>query len=194
LPQYVNDEVERGREVFACAHGFIKRLRRKEFAVPPRLMYADLDEADPRSIAIRPSIAFESSPGRFVGIWLTHEPITWELNRRINHAMSKDPSGWIPTKVLRLIEAPNFKYASMPMVRVLWADDTIIDPSIVPPAVQQRACVTTSTRLGAISKGERLALMHFPPAPHTALRLILCLRSPLLCHCDERRPRRAHQQ
>src|SRR5207245_2868924 len=44
--------------------------RRKEHALPSRLLYADLDETDPSGLDLRPSIAWETSHGRYQGIWL----------------------------------------------------------------------------------------------------------------------------
>src|ERR1700748_2625074 len=38
---------------------------KKEFALPSRILYADLDEVDPRKLTIPASLAWETSPGKF---------------------------------------------------------------------------------------------------------------------------------
>lgn len=109
-------------DIYFCPHGFNKPTRRKEFAVMPNLLWADLDEADPRTIKYKPTIAIESSPGRFVGLWFTDKPISEELNQRLSYAVGADNSGWDLTQVLRVPSTTNYKYHSMPRVRILWTD------------------------------------------------------------------------
>ena len=108
--------------VYMCPHGFSKPRRHKDFAVDPRLLYADLDEVDPRKLAIKPTIAIESSPGRYVGYWLTDEPVSEELNRRMSYYIGSDKSGWDRTQVLRVPGTTNHKYKSGPKVKTLWTD------------------------------------------------------------------------
>lgn len=112
----------KGKDVYFCPHGFSKKKRRKEYAVLPHCLYADLDEADPRTIKYRPTIAIESSPDRYVGIWMTDREITEELNRRLAYAVGADNSGWDLTQVLRVPGTTNYKYNSNPRVKILWSD------------------------------------------------------------------------
>lgn len=112
----------RSGDLYMCPHGFTEPIRRKEYAVDPFLLYADLDEADPRDLAIRPSIAIESSPGRFVGYWHTDNPASEDLNRRLAYSVSADTSGWDRTQVLRIPGTRNRKYSPAPQVKVLWAN------------------------------------------------------------------------
>jgi archaellum biogenesis ATPase FlaH len=109
-------------DVYFCPHGFNRRSRSKEEAVIPPMCWADLDAADPRKIDIKPTIALESSPGRFVGLWLTDEPISESLNRRLTYAMDADHGGWDLTQVLRFPGTTNYKYSIQPKVRILWDD------------------------------------------------------------------------
>src|SRR5690606_1870011 len=101
-------------------HGFTKPERNKNFAAIPKLLWADLDEADPRTCAIKPTIAIESSPGRFAGLWLVDAPMTEEINRRLTYFLGADKSGWDLTQVLRVPGTNNYKYNSNPRVRILW--------------------------------------------------------------------------
>lgn len=115
-------------DIYMCPHGFtdlkdgeIPR-RLKESSVDPFLLYSDLDEADPRKLALKPTIAIESSPGRFVGYWVTDKPASEDLNRRLAYSMGGDTSGWDRTQVLRVPGTRNFKYKPAPRVKVLWSD------------------------------------------------------------------------
>lgn len=115
-------EDHRASDLYFCPHGFTEKRRRKAFAVLPRLLWADLDEADPRTIKFKPSVAFESSPGRFVGLWIVDGEITEELNRRLTYLIDGDVSGWDLTQVLRVPGTTNYKYKSQPRTRIMWTD------------------------------------------------------------------------
>lgn len=120
--QFVKDHAD--EDIYFCPHGFNRRARQKEEAVAPSLCWADLDFSDPRVIdqKLRPTIAFESSPGRFVGLWITDEPIPESINRRLTYAIDADHGGWDFTQVLRFPGTTNYKYSSRPRVRILWDD------------------------------------------------------------------------
>lgn len=115
-------EENKDKDVYFCPHGFSEPRRLKIHAVLPKMLWADMDEADPRSIKIKPTIALESSPGRFVGLWMTDQTVTEALNRRLTYSMGNDPSGWDLTQVLRVPGTTNYKYQSLPRVRTLWID------------------------------------------------------------------------
>lgn len=113
------------KNIYFCPHGFNRRVRQKSEAVIPNLLYADLDFADPKDIRPRPTIAIQSSPGRYVGIWLLkdQEVKNWEdLNRRLTYHTEADHGGWDLTQVLRFPGTKNYKYKSEPRVRVMWDD------------------------------------------------------------------------
>jgi hypothetical protein len=112
------------KDVYFCPHGFNRRVRQKGEAVLPNLLWADLDFADPRKLdkALKPTIAIESSPGRFVGLWVLKDQMNEALNRRLTYAIDADHGGWDVTQVLRMPGTRNFKYSSQPKVRVLWED------------------------------------------------------------------------
>lgn len=108
--------------VYMCPHGFSKARRHKDFAEDPCLLYADLDEVNPRTLDIKPTVAIESSPGRYVGYWFTDEPVSEELNRRMSYHIGSDKSGWDRTQVLRVPGTTNHKYKNKPKVKTLWTD------------------------------------------------------------------------
>lgn len=108
--------------IYFCPHGFTKKRRRTEFAVLPKLLWADLDKVDPRKIKYKPSVAIESSPGRFVGLWITDKTVSEELNKALTYELGSDKAGWDITQVLRFPNTINYKYSSTPKVRTLWDD------------------------------------------------------------------------
>lgn len=112
------------RDLYFCPHGFSKPRRLKKYAEIPKLLWADLDESDPRDARdfALPSVAWESSPGRFAAIWRLTDFMTEELNRRVTYHLKADPGGWDLTQVLRVPGTLNHKYESKPRVKLLWRD------------------------------------------------------------------------
>ena len=51
---YINANLD--KDIYFCPHGFDKARRLKEYAVMPKLLWADLDEADPSKMSIMPTI------------------------------------------------------------------------------------------------------------------------------------------
>lgn len=71
-----------------------------------RWLYADLDEVDPRTITPVPTLAWETSPGRYQCLWLLDRDIPRrrleQLNQRMTYYVGADKGGWSLTKVLRV--------------------------------------------------------------------------------------------
>lgn len=120
VPAFIKDNSD--KDIYFCPHGFTRPQRQKAHAVIPSLLWSDLDEADPRTIKIKPTVAIESSPNRFVGLWLIDGPMNESLNRRLSHVIGGDKSGWDLTQVLRVPGTYNYKYNHHPRVRTLWTD------------------------------------------------------------------------
>lgn len=115
-------EEHRDRDLYFCPHGFSEPQRLKPYAELPSLLWGDLDEADPRTMDLKPTVAIESSPGRFVGLWVLNDTMTEELNRRLTYMLGADKGGWDLTQVLRIPGTTNYKYSSLPRVKILWSD------------------------------------------------------------------------
>lgn len=110
----------RSKCLYWCPHGYSKPRGTKQNAVMPNLLWADLDEADPRKMDPKPTIAWETSPGRFHALWVTEEPVNESMNQMLSYAVDADPSGWDITQVLRIPGTKNYKYVPPPKVKVLW--------------------------------------------------------------------------
>jgi AAA domain/RepB DNA-primase from phage plasmid len=117
---FIRDNLD--KNLYFCPHGFSGRSRRKENAVLPRLLWSDMDEVRPEKCKLRPTIAIESSPGRFVGLWLVDQVISESLNKRMSYYLGCDKSGWDLSQVLRVPHTFNYKYQSTPRIRVKWDD------------------------------------------------------------------------
>jgi len=115
-------EDNRDKDIYWCPSGFKDKRRITPFVMEPNLLWADLDDADPREITPKPTIAIESSPGRYVGVWVVDKPMTGDINRRLTYAVGADKSGWDLAQVLRIPGTTNYKYESLPKVRTLWID------------------------------------------------------------------------
>ena len=122
------DEIKRflrryaDQNVYANVCGFKGPRATNDNAVWGPWMYADLDARDPRKIELKPTIAIQSSPGRYVGLWrLKDGDNDSELNRKLTWFLCKDKSGWEGAKVLRLFTGVhNYKYTNEPVVKLLW--------------------------------------------------------------------------
>lgn len=112
-------------DVYFCPVVFSQPRRKKEFALPTNLLWADLDPVHPDKCRIKPSIAWESSPGRYQALWFLTIDIPAEdaasLSKRIAYADGADRGGWDITQVLRIPGTKNYKYEAAPTVKLLYA-------------------------------------------------------------------------
>mgnify|MGYP003385694344 CR=1 FL=1 len=126
IPEFIKENSD--KDIYFCPHGFNRRVRQKSEAVIPNLLWADLDFADPNEIKPKPTIAIQSSPGRYVGLWVLKGPMTESMNRRLTYKVDADHGGWDLTQVLRMPGTRNYKYSSQPRVRVMWDDGKKYSP------------------------------------------------------------------
>ena len=121
VPEFI--EAHMDKDLYWCPHGFDRTRRLKQFAVAPKLLWSDMDEVDPRDLGkLMPSIAWESSPGRYCGLWIIDKFATDTLNQRLTYKIGADKGGWDFTQVLRIPNTKNYKYQSTPRVKLLWSD------------------------------------------------------------------------
>lgn len=121
LPEFI--EKNSDKDLYWCPHGFRSRRRTKDQAEIPKLLWADLDSADPREFGdLMPSVAWESSPGRYAALWVLDSYMTEDINRILTYHLKADPSGWDLGQVLRIPGTRNYKYTSTPKGKLLWAD------------------------------------------------------------------------
>ena len=113
IVQHLEDKA--GDDLYFTPALFKGKRRITQHLLPERSLWADLDPVDPSSLGeYRPTIAWESSPGRYQGIWLLNEPLEGASkggreNHRLTAYINADPSGWDSTQLLRVPGRPNFK-------------------------------------------------------------------------------------
>jgi len=116
-------------DCYFCPIVFRNGRRLTENAKPSRWLYADLDAVNPRRLSLTPTIAWQTSPGRYQALWELDKriPLTQhqDLNRRLTYAVGADRGGWHLTKVLRVPGTFNFKYQPPSKVRVLWSNGPV---------------------------------------------------------------------
>ena len=112
-------------DLYFCPVVFREPKRQKEFALSTNLLWADLDPVHPDQCRLKPSIAWESSPGRYQALWFLTTEVTADdaaaMSKRIAYADGGDHSGWDVTQVLRIPGTRNYKYDSAPPVKLMWA-------------------------------------------------------------------------
>lgn len=108
------------------------------------MLWADIDEADPSKMSNKPHILWESSPGRWAGLWLTERWLEAgeceDYNKRMTYGVGADHAGWDLTQVLRIPGTRNHKYKGSP-----WGKLTRID-------FKQKVRLADVPKIGEVSK------------------------------------------
>jgi hypothetical protein len=129
----IDQSLRDGEDLYFSVARFSERGRSIEDVLPVGWLWADLDEVHPSvatGMGLMPTIAVESSPGRYQAYWrLTkeHAPKVIErLNRGLTYALGADKGGWDLTQVLRIVGTRNQKYRGSPLVRMLWYNEGLV--------------------------------------------------------------------
>lgn len=115
-----------GLSIYWCPTVFDQPIRKKEYVQSVHCLWADLDEVNPKNIKkkLKPHLAYQSSPGRYQGLWYLdkdYDPDEAEkINRNITYYLNADKGGWDLTQVLRVPESRNSKYKGSPRGKILW--------------------------------------------------------------------------
>ena len=115
-------------DLYFCPNAFTQPQRKTIHALPSRYAWCDIDGADPAGYDPQPNILWETSPGRFQGLWLWRKPadghIAEQYSRNIWAKDGGDKGGWSITKMLRLPGSVNHKSAYAKPVVTLRAYDS----------------------------------------------------------------------
>lgn len=134
-------------DLYWCPSLFEQPRRRIDQAMDEHCLWADLDEVNPRDIdpEYKPTVAWESSPGRYQAIWLIQrgfdiQGASWAggENQRLTYFLGADQSGWDTTQLLRIPawknhkpehrggtkDGPNPHLDSPPQGKLTWFDKT----------------------------------------------------------------------
>jgi energy-coupling factor transporter ATP-binding protein EcfA2 len=113
-----------GRNVYFSAHLFREKSTEKQYAMPSRTLFADLDGADVARILPRPTLLVKSSDNRHQCYWILSESVTQEqleeLAQRAAWGIPHcDTSGYTIGHMMRVPNTQNFKYKPDQRVRVV---------------------------------------------------------------------------
>jgi hypothetical protein len=135
------DYYARTRHLWFCVNLFEKAERKKEFAIPMNVVWADLDTCSPEDVSPEPTLVIQSSPDRYQALWKLSQVVAPEVaedySRRIAYkyvTSGVDPSGWDLTQLLRVPFTINFKYMAEPLVVVL----PDVDPNAISPEIFEK--------------------------------------------------------
>jgi hypothetical protein len=111
------DEITKGNNVWFSVNLFRRTERKRDYAIPTRLVWADLDYCNPGEITPAPQCRIESSPKRYQAFWRLDEVVPVEqamsYSKRIAYAYAEqgaDKSGWDIEQLLRVPFTYNYKY------------------------------------------------------------------------------------
>ncbi|EFV14318.1 hypothetical protein HMPREF9336_00815 [Segniliparus rugosus ATCC BAA-974] len=167
--QHVEQHMEARDNLYFTPGVFALPARKRGHLASRSRLWADLDEADPRlaEAALRPTVAWETSPGRYAGVWLLDSDVKSTadliaeggLNQRLSYRLGADKSGWDETQVLRVPGSWNAKRKKFPEPvpgRILWTNGPTPAPAelarILPAPAEPRVgryARTNSTRTAA---------------------------------------------
>jgi hypothetical protein len=116
-----------GYDLYFCPNAFNKPKRLAGSALPTRLGWCDIDEADPDQFRPAPNLVWKTSPRRSQGLWLWNRSYTPQeaetFSRALAYRFGGDHNGWSITKMLRLPGSINHKPAyRKPAVKLVKAD------------------------------------------------------------------------
>ena len=146
-PQAKDDIVDylyehQGYDVYWCPSLFEYPDRRLNNAMDEHALWADLDEVRPDEIDLqyKPTIAWETSPGRYQCLWIAAAGdflgASWpgNENQRMTYMIGADASGWDTTQLLRLPNwtnhKPNYRTSDgqCPQGVLLWSNGPTYQP------------------------------------------------------------------
>jgi hypothetical protein len=120
-------------DIYFCPLPFRHHERLAKYVKPVNILWSDVDDGDPKKL--RPTVLWESSPGRHHALWFLkdkmHAEDAAELNRSVTYLLGADKGGWDLSQVLRVPGTYNHKYASLPQVKLLHWDKTELSNSLV---------------------------------------------------------------
>ena len=164
----------KGHDLYWTTSLYEYPLRREDVAMDEHALWADLDDVDPSTLdEYPPTIAWESSPGRYQCLWVAaqgdFQGASWpgNENQRMTYYIGADPSGWDTVQLLRVPGWTNYKPeyerkdGSYPRGKILWFDGPRYSPGDFSelPEVQGAAEELTDALSVDIDGVDRLAVI-----------------------------------
>lgn len=165
--------VKKEHDIYWTTSLFEEPMRQEQVAMTEHALWADLDYVDPSTLdEYPPTIAWESSPGRYQALWVAARGdflgASWpgNENQKMTYLIGADASGWDTVQLLRVPGMPNHKpeyrdeNGEYPSGKILWFDGPRYDPGDFAqlPEVQMGADTDLTEALAADIDGvDRLA-------------------------------------
>lgn len=131
-------------DVYFCPLPFSKPERLAKYVKPVNILWSDVDDGNPKKL--RPTVLWESSPGRHHALWFIkdrmHPEDAAELNRSLTYYLGADKGGWDLSQVLRVPGTYNHKYKSKPQVKLVHWDKKELSVAKVANKVRHRVTKT----------------------------------------------------
>lgn len=164
-------------DVYFCPHLFKGERRKLDVANEVTCAWADLDGCDPSLLLVRPSLVWQTSPGRHQAVWIFDKSIpateASHISKRIAYFHAEqgcDTSGHDITQLLRVPGTYNHKYPGTPLVEVVDANNRLLRPSDFDcyPDVER-----TTHQVGAIEGFPEPEDIHYRDLPYLVLKVFL---------------------
>lgn len=127
-------------DVYFCPLPFKGPDRIAKNVKPVNLLWSDVDDGDPTKL--RPTVLWESSPGRHHALWFLKERMNAEdaaqLNKSVTYHLGADKGGWDLSQVLRIPGTFNHKYNSKPVVKLLHWDEKPLSAKLIAAKVKHK--------------------------------------------------------
>lgn len=124
-------------EVFFCPNAFSGPSNRKVSALPTRYAWSDIDDDDPDGFDPKPNVLWETSKGRYQGLWIWKDRFPREEAEQFSFNLWRhfggDTGAWFASKLLRVPGTINHKAGrDRAFVRLLRIDPK---PQAIPDAI-----------------------------------------------------------
>jgi hypothetical protein len=177
----VETALKNREDLYFSVARFKSKGRRYADTMPITWLWADLDMVDPDALEFKdlsPTIAWQSSEGRYQALWLLSREVeatkVEKINMRLTYHIGADRGGWDLTQVLRVPGTRNYKYGDGEgaEVKLLW-----IDPEVVydPRELGMRLRDVKVTTVGEVPKHGLKAVR---PREEIGARAKMLLRTP----------------
>ena len=125
------------KDKYFCPLIFSGPQRSKDLVNPSVFLWSDIDDGDPHKC--KPSVLWETSPGRFAGLWKVSRLPPQEASEKsklVARYIGGDKGGHDLTQVLRIPGTHNGKYPDHPMVKLVEYNSRLL--TSVPQGVLDR--------------------------------------------------------
>ena len=126
LNRFLREKSRWDHNLYFCPNPFSTDRRKKEYARPSRLGWCDMDESVPDNYRPSAGLVWETSPGRYQGIWLWDGWHSVEEAEGYSRSLANrhgGDAGWSITKMLRIPGSVNHKpQYDEPFVRLVHRD------------------------------------------------------------------------